>query len=111
MPTNLTARAVDKSVIVINCAFKDEDDAAVIPTSIKWTLTDDQGAVINTRASVAVAAPASAIDIVLSGSDINYTDGPIRILTVEAVYDSVLATGLPLKDAARFNVAELILVR
>ena len=111
MPTNLTARAVDRSVIVINCAFKDEDSAAVVPTSIKWSLSDDLGNIINTRASVAVAVPASDVDIVLSGSDINYSDGPIRILTVEAVYDSVLATGLPLKDSARFNVAELILIR
>lgn len=110
MPTSITTRAVDQSTYVVNCAFKDENGAAVTPDSITWKLTDDAGNVINGRSAVAVAAPAASIDIVLSAGDLDYSDGAARVLTVLAVYDSTLGSNLPLKDSVRFMVSDLVAV-
>jgi hypothetical protein len=110
MPTTLTTRAIDKSTYVINCAFTDENGAPVIPESISWTLTNDVGTVINSRTSVDIAVPAASVDIVLSGEDLDYTDGAARVLTVNAVYDSSLGSNLPLKDSVRFMVSNLVAV-
>ena len=110
MPTDLTDMAVDQSTFVVACAFTDEDGDAVTPNLIVWSLTDDDGAAINARSDVAVAVPAASIDIVLSGDDLKYSDGPIRVLTVEATYDSTLGTDLPLRDSVRFAVADLVAV-
>ena len=110
MPVNLTDMAIDESTFVVTCAFTDEDGTAVVPVSITWTLTNNSGTIINARTNVAVAVPASTINIVLSGDDLKYSDGPIRILTVQAVYDSTLGAALPLKDSVRFAVEDLIVV-
>lgn len=110
MPENLTDMAVDMSTFVVACAFTDEDGDAVTPTAIVWSLTDEDGTAINARTDVAVAVPASTINIVLSGDDLKHSDGSVRVLTVEALYDSTLGTDLPLKDSVRFAVEDLIVV-
>ena len=110
MADDLTDVAIDKSTFVVTCAFTDEDGDAVVPTSIKWTLTDNVGTVINSRSNINVAAPASSINIVLSGRDLKYSDGPIRILTVQAVYTSSLGAGLPLNDSVQFHIENLVAV-
>ena len=110
MPVKLTTKAVDKSTYVVNCAFKDEDGSAVVPNTLKWTLTDDSGTVINSREDVEVGVPAASYDIVLSGDDLKYSDGRHRILTIEATYDSDAGDGLPLKESAKFMVDDLIVV-
>lgn len=111
MPTILTTRANEKSTYVITSAFTDEKGAAVVPTAITWTLASRSGTIINGRTQVAVAAPASSIDIVLSGLDLALQTGEeiqaVRILTVEATYASSLGEGLPLKDQCSFTVDDL----
>ena len=108
MPTNLSDRALEEGTYIVTATFTDEDDASVIPDSITWTLTDKNGTVINSREDVSVATPATAVDIVLSGDDLAVTStGTLRILTVEAVYDSDAGLDLPLKDEARFHVTDL----
>jgi hypothetical protein len=108
MPTTLTTKAVEKSTYIISCAFKDAAGDAVVPDSITWTLTDENGNVVNDREDVA-PTPAESIDIVLSGDDLavlaNTSD--LRIVTIEWVYDSTEGNNLPGKDEARFRIVDL----
>lgn len=113
MPATLTTRAIERSTFIVTAAFTDKAGAAVVPDSIKWTLTDEVGRVINSRSDVAIAIPASSVDIVLHGADLalrDATDMGGRVLTVEVVYDSTEGNDLPLKDEARFRIAPLVKV-
>lgn len=114
MPATLTTHAKEESTYVITVSFTDEDEVAVIPATIVWTLTNTAGTVVNLRSDVAVAIPAASIDIVLKGNDLQLLTGEvnqgIRTFTVEATYDSALGLGLPLKASVRFIVDNLLVV-
>jgi uncharacterized lipoprotein YbaY len=103
----LVTDAVDKSTYIVTAAFTDAAGSDVIPTAITWTLSNSSGTVVNSRSKVVVAGAAS-ITIVLSGADLDYDDGPSRVLTIEAVYDSTEGIGLPLKDEAVFSIVDLV---
>ena len=105
--TRLRLRAVERSTYVVRCDLTDEDGAAVVPTSLTWTLTDRAGGVVNSRQDVPVSAPAARVEIVLSGDDLAPRSDPWRVLTVEAVYTSSLGQDLPLKAACSFALEEL----
>lgn len=106
---NLELRAVDKSTYIVRASFADEDGAAATPTAVTWTLTDSAGNVINEREGE-VIAPDDVIDIVLSGEDLDFADGPTRVLIVEATYTSTLGAGLPLKNQCKFDIENLLTV-
>lgn len=115
MATILTVNAQEKSTYVITCAFQDENGQDVIPTSAAWTLTDEDGTVINSREDVAISTLAASVNVVLTGDDLEIDSGfagtaQERIFTIEAVYDSDLGTGLTLNAAAKFNVENLVAV-
>ncbi len=114
MATTLTVKATEESTYVVTASFTDEDGTAIIPTEIKWTLTDAIGNVINNREDV-VVTPASEINIVLTGDDLAFQSGETglytdRIVTVEGKYNSSLGTGLNLKGAALFQIENLTAV-
>lgn len=109
---DLEIEAREESTLVITCAFTDEDGDAVIPSAITWSLTDADGTEINSRTDVAVAVPASSINVVLSGNDLAIQSGETadivwRYFIVEAVYDSDLGSDLPLKDQVAFKLQNL----
>lgn len=106
--------ASEKSALFVTLGFTDEDGNDVVPDSIKWTLVDLTGSVINTRAQVAVAVPAASVTIVLSGADLaiqtseaNSRNTVKRRLVVEAVYDSALGDNLPLNESCEFTIRNL----
>lgn len=107
--------AVEESTAKITIVFTDEDEAAVTPSAITWTLTDADGTVINSRDGVSVDSPASTINIALSGDDLAIQAGETgeavsRIFTIEATYSSDLGADLPLKDSLKFPLVDLIAV-
>jgi len=110
MPIKATIPAIEQSTYVVTLTFKDEDGNSVSPNSIKWTLTDSAGNVINSRQDVSIS-PASSVSIVLRGDDLalqaSESDVGQRILTVEATYDSDKGSNLPLKDELSFYVVNL----
>lgn len=110
MISTLTTRAKENSTYVITVTFTDEDGDAVVPTSITWSLTDKSGNVINDREDVAVAVPASSVDVVLSGADlaVGTATAVQRYFLVEATYNSDLGTGLPLNDECIFLLDGLV---
>ncbi len=110
MPTSISSpRAVEKSTVAVTAAFTDEAGADVTPNALTWTLSTDDGTVINERDSV-VITPDSTVTIVLSGDDLEVfaDDSGIRVLTVEGTYDSSLGSDLPLKDELHFAVDDLV---
>ena len=98
MTTQLTVTALEDSTYVVTASFTDEDESAVVPNSIEWSLKDSAGNVVNERSAVEIAVPASSIEIVLSGDDLDPGDGEdtYLMLTITANYDSSLGLGLPL---------------
>lgn len=111
MPTKLTSYAVENSTFAIVAAFTDENDDALTPDSITWTLCDTTGAIVNSREDVAIGSPAVSVTIVLSGDDLavidNSNQSETRYLEISAVFDSDLGDDLPLKDRAEFKVINL----
>lgn len=116
MPTALTVHAIEESTYVITVSFTDEDGNPKTPTSVIWSLTDKNNNIINSREDkvAIIVAPATSVEIVLSGDDLAMQagewSGVKRILTVEAVYDSALGIGLPLKESAHFTLDNLVAV-
>ena len=89
--------------------FQTVDGEAVIPSAITWTLSDEDGTIINSRKQVAVGTPASTITIMISGDDLEILDAVKlkRILTIEATYDP--GTGaVPLNDEYTFRIRPLV---
>ncbi len=106
--------AVEKSSYFVTVSFKDEDGVAVVPKSATWTLTTEDGTVVNSRDEFSIS-PASEVTIVLSGDDLALSTGfsgnaENRVLTIEAVYDSDLANDLPLRDQLIFPVYNLLAI-
>jgi len=103
MAIDLEATVNEQSSITFRCVFTDEDDAAVIPSSIHWTWTDNLGQVINSRASVTVASPASTTFITIGSTDTaiqSTSDDGYRRLTVKAVYNSTYGNNQQLNEEA-----------
>lgn len=95
-------------MIVVSCF--DEAEAAEDVKTMKWTLTDTAGNIINGREDVAVVDPGSVETIVLSGDDlaiIGSGGNEERLFTVEATYDSTLGSDLSLNNEAIFTVIAL----
>jgi hypothetical protein len=110
MPTVLSTKAIDKSTYVVTATFTDEDDNAVAPQTLTWTLTDESGTVINSREDVDVSSPGTSEDFVLSGDDLAVADGSTRLLTIEATYNSDAGSDLPIRDQVRFTIEDLTAV-
>jgi len=109
MPTNLTTEPSEKGTYVITAAFTDENSQAKIPTTLEWKLTDKSGNVINSRSAVTLT-PAASVSIVLSGDDLalsSLSDDGQRAFLLTGTYDSNLGSDLPIKEEARFTVANL----
>ena len=110
MFTELSTAAVELGTYCVTAAFTDENDDAVVPSSINWSLIDLNGKIINSRNEVSIGAPASSIDIVLSGDDLEIRaserklDKVHRLVLVEAVFDSDLGSDLPLNDQCQFPI-------
>jgi len=108
MPIHLALKAVERNTYFVTIGFKDENEAAVVPTSISWTLKDNLGQIVNSRSAVSFTPVASTITIVLSGNDLVYSrGGDSRTLTIEAVYNSSFGNGLPLRGSVLFPIEPL----
>jgi len=110
MTTIISTRAIEESTYVIDLAFKDEDDAEVIPLSATWTLTNTSGTIVNSRLNVVISPMAATATIVLSGDDLALASADVetRVLLVESTYNSNLGNNLPNKEECRFEIENLV---
>jgi hypothetical protein len=111
--TTLTTEAMEEGSYFITISFYDEDDKAETPNAdtIKWTLTDRDGTVINDRHNVSETS-ATSITIELEGDDLAIQSGetaPIvrRRITVLWEYDSDLGNDKPAKAECIFPLRNL----
>ena len=109
----LTTEAMEEGSFFVTVAFLDEDSAAVTPNegTIYWTLTDNDGTVINDRDYVAEAS-ASSVTIELTGDDLAVQTGETaallrRKITILWEYDSDLGNDKPAKSEVIFLVRNL----
>ena len=103
----LPKSAVADSTYVVTVGFFDTDGSAITPTSVKWSLRDQTGAIVNSRSSIYVAATNGKATIVLSGADLHITTATSKLrLELDAVYTSTLGSDLPLKDSVWIKVVK-----
>jgi len=112
--STLSTEAVEESTYVATLTFTDAAGSAVTPTTVKWSLSDFDGNLINNRATV-TATPGTSVDVVLSGDDLALQNGEgnkvaWRLLTIQATYTSTEGVGLPLNEEYAFKVRPLVLI-
>jgi hypothetical protein len=109
---NLPDSAVEKGTFPITVNFADKLGATITPNAgLKWGLTDSRGTVINSRSNVSLT-PASSVNIVLHGADLDINDasyyGADRYVTITGTYDSSYGAGLELVVQIKFSIAKVI---
>jgi hypothetical protein len=112
MPTELFIHARERDTFIIRAQFTDDAGAAAAPATLTWTLTDGNGAVVNSRSAVPTS-PAATMYFVLTNADLSLATplhGTTRYLLVEGTYDSTFGTGLSLRDQVQFDIDDLIAV-
>ena len=101
----LNNQAKEGGTYVIVITFKDENKNLLTPYNLTWWLSNEVGDPINNRENVSATVTAGILNIVLQGNDL--TPG-YKILTIKASYNSTYGTGLPLRDAVKFYVQDLV---
>jgi len=110
MATRLTTLANERGAYIIKCDFADEDGNGVTPDSIKWTLTDAKGNVINSRTSAVCSNPATSVNIELSSNDLAVANRhqTRRKLLIHAVADLQIGNNRDIYDECEFEIANFI---
>lgn len=109
-------QAKEESTYVFVVTLTDEVGDVVVPASLKWTLTDRAGAVVNEREQVDFAGLSAENKIVLSGDDLQILPAEEsrktadRRFIIEATYDSTLGSGLPVTGVAAFKVVNFVYI-
>ena len=105
------AMAGEKGTFGFSVSFYDEETppVAVTPNNIKWSLYDEDGAIVNSRQDIVITPTASVITIVLSGNDLELSDIQKfnRRVLIEYDYNSNLGNNLPSKIEYEFIIENL----
>ena len=61
---------------------------SVVPTSITYSVSDNDGTIMNGLSNTSVVTPATAVTVTLSGTDLSVIDtyNVDRVLTIKAIY-------------------------
>ena len=105
----LTDKVNEESVLPLVLTFKDEDGTVMSPTLVKWSLSEADGTIINSRTDVTLSGP--PYNLVLSGDDTalqGADDNLERRLTIRAVYTSDYGAGLKLNREIQFYIEPLV---
>ena len=84
---NFTERITSRGTGAVDIQFF-EGTLEVIPKEIKYTIKNCEGATIGT-VDRGITPTAHDVTIPLCGDDVDQVDGLVRIVTINAVYDSV----------------------
>ena len=101
--------AQEKGTLVITHAFTNEDENSVVPKTLFWALTDQNGVIINNRENVSIT-PATTVKIVLTGDDLAFQaeeaelDYAQRVLTIVGMYDRPNGIGLTYTQVITFPI-------
>ena len=106
MPAVLTTKAVDKSTYKITATYLDATGAAVTPNNMVWKLVNFDGVTVNSRTGTTLT-PSTTNTVLLTGNDIDASDGQGRIMTWLGDYDGDGDTGLPMNQEVQFEIEDL----
>lgn len=99
----------EESTLKLSLTFTDEAGLPVTPSTIKWTLTNSDGQVINNRTNVEIAPAGSVEDLMLFGDDLLILDTEKRktlvkrFFTVNVTYQDGGST-YPLHEVTTFKI-------
>jgi len=113
MPGAIKETAIEQSSFKVSVTFYDESGNAVSPDTMTWTLTDEDGSVVNERENVTISDPSSSESILLQGDDlaVDGNDKVKRKITFEGTYTSAeFGAGLPLIDESTFTIIPITIV-
>lgn len=99
--THIETKAKEESsyTLTVACDFT--------PATMKWTLTDEDGTVINSRSSVAVASPSTSNTITLTSDDLGVSD-KYKLKRVLTVYGTYNGGSNSFADECSFEVENLL---
>ena len=109
----LVEQASEEGTYIVNVEVYDDSVPAslIVPVTLSWTLSDNNGNVVNSLEDVAVVAPTNSNYVVLSGDDLQILDNgakETRIFSVKGTYDSQdFGNDLPFTGSARFEIRNL----
>ncbi len=109
--TTLTEIAAERSRYSVTLEVKNLAGDIVLPGSLKWTLTDSSGAIINNRDQVVIASPTASHQLLLYGNDLSVTESlsrVTRILLIEATYTEGNLAGIPYNHEYHFVVQNFV---
>jgi hypothetical protein len=98
--------AKEEASVFVTAVFKDSAKVLVVPTSIEWTLKDEEGTVINSREDISVT-PASSVTILLKGDDLP-CDGALERLFIyfNVEYTDDVTPNVPIKEKSLIIVSD-----
>tara|TARA_R100000655_G_scaffold71272_1_gene109656 strand:+ start:519 stop:860 length:342 start_codon:yes stop_codon:yes gene_type:complete len=104
--------ANEESTFFIDASIYDENENAITPTSLTWSLFDTEGNVINSREDVSIANLSSVVEIVLSGDDLALSNSETsamikRYLVVQGTYDDSNSDSRSLTEEFIFFIKNL----
>lgn len=110
----LPVPADEQATYTIKITFRDEDRQLVAPNSLQWTLTAEDGQVINNRYKQNGIGMASVMYITMYGDDLQLVDRKElyenRVFTYEGTYNSSRGNNLPFHRQVLFRVRNVLLV-
>ena len=96
---------------VFEVSFKDENDAGVTPTSIVWSLFNEQGEVLEGFDSVEVTPVGDTVNILLDETattlNTKYSNGR-RVLKVKATYTSEQFGTMSIQNSIAFTILNIV---
>jgi hypothetical protein len=111
----LAGQAKERGSAGITVVITDSAGVAVTPTALTYTLTAEDGTVINGRSAAAVSPLAESMLIVLHGDDLQVLSRESgrryvpRLLALTGTYgDSLLGADSPYTEQVRFVVESII---
>lgn len=108
MAQKISQKAEEGSSFILRASFNEitpSGKVPIVPTSLKWKLTDKDGTVINNKLDQ-ILTPDSYVYIPISGDDLALpADHPITLyVTVEGTYNSFVGGELPIVSTGYFQV-------
>ena len=103
-------RAMENGSAVFSLVFRDEANQPVTPKTMKWTLCDQDGAVVNNREDETGLTLEPTTKLLLYGDDLaifNDTEDGFRVVIFTGTYDSDLGNDIPLVDQFGFYIERL----
>lgn len=107
----IVTKVKERSEITFQMTFAQGDGSALVPKDIKWSLSTDDGTIVNSRRDEDIATPAAVVNVKLWGDDTALIDGiesVTRAFTIRALYDDAPDIDIEVNNEILFDIDEII---